>query len=135
MPFSPPLLRRRVLVVEDSEDWQELLATMIHKVPALELSGSVRSAQEAIALFPQVQPDLLILDWHLHDGDGLAVLRLAKRAYPACTVVVFTMSNSPRERARCLAGGADHFVSKAESPQKLALILESGGNPPPRPTS
>jgi DNA-binding NarL/FixJ family response regulator len=123
MPFSPCPPRRRILVVEDSEDWQNLLAMMIRKVPPLEYAGSAPSAQEAIALFSQVQPDLLILDWHLRDGDGLAVLQLAKRARPACTVVIFTMSNSPRERARCVACGADHFVSK-ETPQKLALLLE-----------
>lgn len=125
MPFFPCHLFRRVLVVEDSEDWQELLTVMIRKFPALELAGCVPSAQEAMALFPQVQPDLLILDWHLRDGDGLAVLRLAKRARPACTVVVFTMSNSPRDRARCVARGADHFVSKSEMPQKLPLLLQS----------
>ncbi|WP_414660693.1 response regulator [Horticoccus sp. 23ND18S-11] len=138
-PFSPSLLRCRVLVVEDSEDWQELLAVMIRKVPALELAGYAPSAREAMALFPRVQPDLLILDWHLRDGDGLAVLRLAKRARPACTAVVFTLSNSPRERARCVAGGANHLVSK-ETPQKLALLLELAGENfraalcPPAPT-
>ena len=139
VPFSPSLPRCRVLVVEDSEGWQQLLAVMIRKVPTLELAGYAPSAPEAIALFPQVQPDLLILDWHLRDGDGLGVLRLAKRARPACTVVVFTVSDSPRERARCVAGGADHFVSK-ETPQNLALLLELAGENfraalrPPAPT-
>jgi DNA-binding NarL/FixJ family response regulator len=139
VPFSPSRLRCRVLVVEDSEGWQQLLSMMIRKVPTLELAGCAPSAREAIALFPNVQPDLLILDWHLADGDGLGVLRLAKHARPACTVVVFTVSNSPRERARCVAGGADHFVSK-ETPQKLALLLELAGENfraallPPAPT-
>ena len=126
MPFSPSPLRCRILVVEDSEGWQELLAVMIRKVPELELAGCAPSAREAMSLFSQVQPDLLILDWRLRDGDVLAVLRLAQRARPACTVVVFTKSISARERARCVAGGADHFVSK-EEPQKLALLLELAG--------
>ena len=139
MPSSPSLVRCRVLVVEDSEDWQELLALMVRKVPALELAGFAPSAREAIALLSQVQPDLLILDWHLRDGDGHAVLQLAKRTRRACTVVVFTMNNSPRERARCAASGADHFVSK-EKPQNLALLLEWAGQNfradlrPPAPT-
>jgi len=113
-------------VVEDSEDWRELLAVMIRKVPELELAGCAPSAREAIALFSEVKPEFLILDWHLRDGAGLAVLRLAKRARPACTVVVLTISNSARERARCAADGANHFVSKDE-PQKLALLLELAG--------
>lgn len=125
-PFSPSLLRCRVLVVEDSEGSQLLLAVMIRKISTLELAGYAPSAREAIALFPKVQPNLLILNWNLRDGDDLGVLRLAKHARPACTVVVFSPSNSPCERARCKAAGADHFVSK-ETPQKLALLLKLAG--------
>ena len=64
------------------------------------------------------QPDLILLDVHLHDGSGLEVLRRVRAdASVARTRVVMTSGMDMQDE--CLAAGADAFLLKPFMPDEL----------------
>lgn len=100
----------KLLVIEDSLEVQQRLCQMLATIPRLSVAAtdSVAAGLEQLHLTP---PDVVILDLQLSDGDGLQVLRIAKREVPA--VQVFVLTNHVFRRQLCLKEGADGFFDKS----------------------
>lgn len=102
---------------------QETLTNMLRGMEHLELVGVVETAHEAIASFASLHPDGVILDLQLRQGTGLDVLRAIKSRRPKCRVLVFTDHDTEQFETRCLAAGADRFLSKARDHRELLKEL------------
>jgi DNA-binding NarL/FixJ family response regulator len=113
-----------VLIVDDSETVRGRLAEMLAGVAGVEVAGqaaSVAAARQAIA---QLRPEAVILDLHLPDGNGLAVMAAARAAPPAPKFVVLTNYATPQYRQRCLADGASYFFDKSHEFERIPEALE-----------
>jgi CheY-like chemotaxis protein len=71
---------------------------------------------EALAQAQAAQPDLILLDIHLPEIDGLTVVRRLRAAGSAVPVIALTALAMPGDREKCLAAGANDYLSK---PMKL----------------
>ncbi len=80
--------RPKVLVINDESNVCELLQLYLEP-QGLEVA-TVRTAEEARTLIARGQFDLIILDWELDGGLGLALLSLSKAAHPEIPVIMFT---------------------------------------------
>jgi DNA-binding NarL/FixJ family response regulator len=79
----------RCVVVEDQVMFLQLLVAMLRTLPGLDVVGTAQGAAEALAVCGDLQPDLLILDLALPDGDGVAVMAaLAEREHPPRVIVL-----------------------------------------------
>ncbi len=118
---SDPPFSIRVLIVEDEPKTRESLAE------GLRLEGwAVRMASdggEAAALLKAEAFDLIILDWMLPDGDGLAVLRSARASCIQTPVLMLTARGSLDDRVTGLEAGADDYLTK---PFALAELVARG---------
>ena len=103
----------RVLVVEDEAVAAEAHATYANRVPGFEVAGTARSAAEA-ARFLQDDPtvDLLLLDMHLPDGHGLALLQRLRAAGHLCDVIAVTSARDVDVVRRALAQGVVLYLLK-----------------------
>lgn len=106
-----------LLVVEDSNEVRQRLCQFLVAIPNVKVvEKTTRAAgMEQLRLD---SPDIVILDLQLPDGDGMQLLRTAKRDFPATRVFVFT--NHVFHRRQCLAEGADRFFDK--SMEFIALL-------------
>jgi two-component system, chemotaxis family, response regulator Rcp1 len=70
------------------------------------------------------RPDLIFLDLNLPKMDGFEVLQALQQDESLTTIpiVVFTSSTRHADRARCLALGATHFLSK---PHDLSRLMDA----------
>ncbi len=129
MPSEPlrAALSTRVLLVEDSPDWQDILTRVVRSLPQLELVAVVDTVAAAIEALGLHAPHAVVLDLHLRDGSGHEVLAAAKRANPACKVIVVTVSDSLEDARRCRALGVDHYISKHKDADKLRVLLNNIG--------
>ncbi len=80
----------RCLILEDQVMFGQLLSTMLQPVKGLEVVGLARHCREGLQLCRQLQPDLVILDLALPDGDGTLVARAAIQANPQCRILVLS---------------------------------------------
>jgi DNA-binding response OmpR family regulator len=76
------------------------------------------TAAEGLRQFAALQPDLLILDWMLPDGDGLEVLRCVRQS-SAAPVLMLTARGEEADRVIGLEVGADDYLVKPFSFREL----------------
>ena len=113
-----------VVLVEDNHRFQQAVADLLAEPPpscqtSIVIAGRVNSGQEALALSPAVQPDVVLLDLNLPDSFGLKLIPPLRSKWPCTKIIVLTFSDSARLRLMALAAGAAAFITKAQAPTEL----------------
>ena len=104
----------RVLIVDDEPANAELLEAMLEHHPDVEVK-SVTDPRLAEHEFLTFEPDLMLLDLHMPDPDGLEILRRLRGARISLgylPVVVLSADSSRLARNSALGLGADDFLTK-----------------------
>lgn len=103
----------RVLVVEDEAVAAEAHASYVGRIAGFELAGVARSAGEALrALEKDRAVDLVLLDFHLPDGHGLALLQRLRAAGHLCDVIAVTSARDVAVVRRSVAQGVVLYLIK-----------------------
>ncbi len=103
----------RVLVVEDEELAAEAHAEYVRRVDGFEVAGVARSGGEAarhLSTDPEV--DLILLDMHLPDGHGLALLNRLRAAGHLCDVIAVTSARDTEVVRSAVAQGVVLYLLK-----------------------
>ncbi|WP_137937138.1 response regulator [Chitinivorax sp. B] len=115
-PLSRPLLN--VFIVDDDAILREILCEALAERYKI---FSFESAQSCLAHMRQLQPDIVLLDLHLPDLDGLELCRQIRRHHPVSDMPIMFVSGDDTMDAR-LAGyeaGAQDFILKPISNEEL----------------
>jgi two-component system, chemotaxis family, protein-glutamate methylesterase/glutaminase len=78
----------RVLLVEDSQIALVILKRILDSSPQVEVVGTARTGIEALALIPEVQPDVICTDLHMPQMDGLEFTSQVMARYPRPILVI-----------------------------------------------
>ena len=115
----------RVLVVEDEELAAEAHAEYVRRVDGFELAGVARSAAEALRHLGQDSAvDLVLLDMHLPDGHGLALLHRLRAAGHLCDVIAVTSARDTEVVRRAVTQGVVLYLLKPFSYAMFRSKLE-----------
>ena len=76
---KPPI---RVLLVDDSHIALEILQRILSQAPDILVVGCAKDGIEALALLPQVNPDVICTDYHMPRMNGLQLTELVMMKYP-----------------------------------------------------
>lgn len=99
----------RVLIVEDSLVFRELLVQNLKRDPAIEVVGTARDPFEARDAILASKPDVMTLDIELPRMSGIEFLRKLMPQYPLPVVVISSLSDKVFD---ALNAGAVDFVAK-----------------------
>ncbi len=116
---------RRVHYIEDNETNVEVTRGMLAQRPQVTLTVSTLGLDGLQAVRAQ-RPDLILLDMHLPDVDGLELLRQLQRD-PACadiSVVVVSADATPARIEEALAAGARHYLTKPLNLARFLAVLD-----------
>jgi two-component system KDP operon response regulator KdpE len=106
----------RVLVIDDEAAIRRLLRVCLESPDYIIREAA--SAAEGIREAAQWQPELIILDLGLPDGDGLEVIRRI-REWSSTPIIVLTVRESDPDKVNALDAGADDYVTKPFSSAEL----------------
>ena len=120
-PQPPDALR--VVVCDDNASTRRLLEFALAEQPRLQLVASGVNGHDAIALAAHHRPDVMILDQHMPERDGISALPDLLAVSPATRVVLYTSEASPAVRDAALAAGAADVIDKAASFHELLAAL------------
>jgi two-component system response regulator AtoC len=112
----------RVLIVEDDVATRKGLELSIK-----ELGGQTRSvgtAGEASRAIEEFKPEVLVVDVHLPDGDGIEVFRLASESDPARDGIVITGQASLDSAVEALRAGVSDYLLKPLRPAQLEVVFQ-----------
>jgi len=112
----------RVLIVDDERDAAESLKLLVEMKDYLVKTAS--TGKEAIEVFDQWQPDLVLVDMMLPDTDGLDLLRCFKEDRPEAEVIMVTGFGSVPKAVEAMNAGALTFIEKPVDPQVLLAVLD-----------
>ena len=99
----------RVLIVEDSIVFRELLVQNLKRDPAIEVVGTAKDPFEARDAILAYKPDVMTLDVELPRMSGIEFLRKLMPQYPLPVVVISSLSDKVFD---ALNAGAVDFVAK-----------------------
>ena len=120
----------RLLVIEDEARLAGILKAKLGDCGfAVDIAGSAADASAALEL---INYDAAILDLGLPDGDGLAVLALARRIGKTLPILILTARDAVDDRVAGLDAGADDYLTKPFAMSELiarvkALLRRPGG--------
>lgn len=129
---SVPLARRvRLALVDDSELVRLGLRTLLglHR-EKIEVVAEAATAAEALQLVPPAQPDVVLLDMRLPDGNGVEVCRRLLATAPATRILFLTSSVDDELIADSIRAGASGYLLKEINGQELVravLTVAAGG--------
>ena len=106
----------RALLVEDDADIRAVVRTLFEAegYRVVEAATAARALIEARAH----QPDVIVVDLGLPDGDGQTVIRDV-RGFSQVPIVVLSARTAEAEKIKALDGGADDYVTKPFSAGEL----------------
>jgi CheY-like chemotaxis protein len=117
----------RILIVDDRADNTAAFAAILRRA-GYAICISITDPAEALGTVAALQPDILLLDWHMHPISGLEFIEALKTRIPAeelPPVLVFTADATPATRREALAVGATDFLSKPLDPSEVLLRIRN----------
>ncbi len=112
----------RILVVDDDPATRKMINTALSESGFEVLEAA--TAAEALAAVQQQQPDVMLLDLILPDGDGVDVCRQV-RTYSDVSIIMVTAKRDLTDRLAGLDAGADDYVTKPLAMGELVARIRS----------
>jgi DNA-binding NtrC family response regulator len=115
-------MKPKVMVVDDTEGVRDLIGTILERNGYEPLPKA--NAAQLLASFTETQPDVILLDLVLPDGDGLELLPQIKKQWPDTEVIVLTGHATFDAAVEATKRGAYHFQNKPFDQKILLLSVE-----------
>ncbi len=128
------LIASPMFIVEDDDHFRETFIDVM-SLKGIEVTGA-RTGEEAIKALKQSRPSIIIMDVQLPDMHGFELCRKVKRLEnhkdtPVIFVSASTQYADPRDRIEGLLAGAEQFLPKPITIEKLwgeiEFVLNSHG--------
>jgi putative two-component system response regulator len=123
----PPIQQMRLLIVDDEQANVALLRGMLER-SGYEQVFFETDAREVEEVFARVQPDLLVLDYHMPHLNGLEVASRVQRLLPPGSyfpILMLTADARPELKEEALARGAKDFLTKPLSATEVKLRIKN----------
>ena len=118
-PTNSSQARWRVLLVDDHPIVREGLATRIEMEGDMVVSGMAETADQALDLIRQAEPDIVITDLSLSGRPGLELIKEIRASWAALPVLVLSIHDEELWAERVLRAGAQGYVMKSHATEKV----------------
>ena len=89
----------------------------------VDVIGEAGTVPEAISKISASEPDVVLLDVHMPDGGGRAVLDAMRRSHPQIRFLALSVSDAAEDVIGLIRAGARGYVTKTISPDELAAAI------------
>ncbi len=113
----------RVMLVDDHTVVRSGLATFLRAYKDLELVGEARNGLEAIQLFHQKKPDVILMDLVMPEMDGIAATRSILKDCPEIKIIAMTSFEEEELVQGVLSAGAISYLLKNITADELAKAI------------
>lgn len=90
----------------------------------MDIAGEAADWATTLVLVPVSRTDMLLIDWDLLPNSPSEGLNILRKVCPSALIIILISHLDARQQA-ALSAGADAFISKGESPERVADRLRS----------
>ncbi|MEM7543027.1 MAG: response regulator transcription factor [Pseudomonadota bacterium] len=109
----------RILLVDDHAVVRAGFTTLLQHEPGIEVVGEADSGEDALKLYPQLTPDIVIIDLSLPGIGGLETIKRIIARDSDAKLLVFSMHEDTAFVEQALHAGARGYVGKSSAPTVL----------------
>jgi DNA-binding NarL/FixJ family response regulator len=117
--------RLRVLVADDHPLFRAGLRTTITAMPGVEVVGEAATGLQAVALAHRLRPDLVVMDLHMPELDGIQATRRILDHDPTVAVLVLTMLEDDDSVFAALQAGARGYLLKGADHDDITRAVQA----------
>ena len=121
----------RILIVEDQHHTRKRLADAIRQHPDLDLVAEAETVAEGKDCLNRLQPDVLLTDLNLPDGNGIELIRIAARSDTTESMVITVFGDEKHVVSALQAGATGYLLKDCDAVEisKAILQMRGGGSP------
>ena len=109
----------RVLIADDHPIFRQGIRGILEAEPDIDVVGDASDGKQAIALARALTPDVVLLDVHMPNGDGMEVARTIRMHVPRTGVILLTAYDDEEQLFQAIKVGAAAFYLKDVRPEDL----------------
>lgn len=111
-------MNQKILVVEDTDHVREMLVHMLD-LDGFQVVGEASSAQAAIDMISQKDPDVVVMDYKMPDMDGLTAAKTIRNDRPSQAIILYTAYLDPELETQAKEAGVALCIAKLEGLNQL----------------
>jgi two-component system, NarL family, response regulator LiaR len=115
----------RILIVDDHDMVRMGLKILIESVPDLIFVGEASSGKEAITLYQEVQPDVVLMDILMPEMDGITATKMICDIDSNARIIALTSHTDEGFVKAVLEAGAISYLLKGVSSEDLLTAIEN----------
>lgn len=115
----------RVALIEDETRFADTLETLLDHTPGLRCVGRYGTATAALAGLSDSRPQVVLVDLHLPDMEGVELIRRLREAVPVVRPLVLSKFDDPDHVFAAICAGAFGYVLKTDGSRALLDAIEA----------
>jgi two-component system NarL family response regulator len=115
----------RVMLVDDHPAFRKGLAALVGSEPDLEVVTQCGDGRQALELFRQARPDVVLMDLRLPGMGGVEAIIAIRKEFPDARVIVLTTFDTDEDIYRAIQSGAKSFLLKDTPDDELAATIRA----------
>lgn len=115
----------RVVLVDDHPIVRDGLVQMIKRQSDLAVCGEAGSAEEALRMIPDLEPELVVIDIFLGGMNGIELTKLLHQANPVLPILMLSMHDESLYAERAIRAGANGYVMKQEASRTILEAMRT----------
>ncbi|KPK89134.1 MAG: hypothetical protein AMJ88_18015 [Anaerolineae bacterium SM23_ 63] len=113
----------RILVADQRSKIRSALRLLLEQEPNQRVVGEAINLDSLMTMVSENHPDLVLLEWELTKRQSTEILLVLRKLIPGIKVVA--LSGNPEVSSLALETGADAFVCKCDSPERLLAAVSA----------
>ncbi len=116
----------RVLIVDDHYFVRKGIEMFLEAESSIQVTGEAGNGHEAVRRAKELQPDVILMDLSMSQGDGITATATIKRQFPHIKIIILTMHEHETKVIEAMVeAGADGYLLKEEGEDGLLQAIES----------
>ncbi|MFF9570353.1 response regulator [Streptomyces sp. NPDC014685] len=118
-------MNARVVVADDQSVVREGIVMLLGLLPGIEVVGSAKDGDEAVALVAELAPDVVLMDLRMPRCDGVEATRRIRKDHPGTQVVVLTTFADDDSLFPALRAGARGYLTKDAGGDEIMRAVQA----------
>jgi DNA-binding NarL/FixJ family response regulator len=115
----------RLLIVDDHFVVRIGLTSALNLEPDLQVIAEARNGREAVALYQQHRPDVVVMDYQLPELNGAEATAAIRALDPDARIIILSVYKGEEDVHRAVEAGASGYLPKSAEPRELVDAIRA----------